>query len=133
MESRSELEQALIAAFVVPAKRERFLGMLGHPKRRKKFLDGLHHFEGLDPRYQVAIPAASQHARGVEAMLREWGAGGTCQVISTDRELDGRSMDLAEALDLVHGSCAGTLLGCVPGKLGYYEGEHPADRRILRR
>jgi hypothetical protein len=40
-------------------------------------------------------------------------------------------MALAEALEAVVGGGFGTLISCIPGRLGYFEGELPRDRKLL--
>jgi hypothetical protein len=130
--ARSE-EEALIRSFMVPSKQERYIGFLANPKRRAKATSALYHLRDLDPRYVVAIPGNQQSAGPIEHALRTRGAGDSCHVISTNTALDGKRLPLAEALDAVIGFGSGTLLSCVPGKLGYYEGEGPSDRCVLVR
>jgi len=48
--------------------------------------------------------------------------------MSEDSEIDGRELDLREALEHVSGRQIGTILSCVPGKLAYFESE---DERLL--
>lgn len=126
-------EESLIRSFMVAPKQERFIGFLANPKRRTKATAALYHLRDLDPRYVVAIPGSHQSAGPIEHALRARGAGDTCHVISTNTVLDGKRLPLAEALDAVIGFGSGTLLSCVPGKLGYYEGEGPSERCILAR
>jgi hypothetical protein len=52
--------------------------------------------------------------------------------MSEQTELDGSLMPVADALNRVVGHGCGTFLSCVPGKLGYYEGEDPEERYLLR-
>jgi hypothetical protein len=126
-------EESLINAFVVSAKRARFIEFLGSPKRRPKFLAGLYYFADLDSRYLVPIPPAKQNAKDIAALLTARGAPPLCHVISTDSERDGRDLNLVEVLERVVGFGEGTLLSCVPRRLGYFEGESPNDRFILER
>jgi hypothetical protein len=56
-----------------------------------------------------------------------------CHVISTSSELDGRDLNLVEVLEQVVGFGEGTLISCIPGRLGYFEGESANDRFILER
>ena len=126
-------EESLINAFVRSAKRARFIEFLGSPKRRPKFLANLSHFRDLDPRYLVPIPPAEQHAKNIAALLTARGAPSRCHVISTDSQLDGRDLNLVEVLEQIVGFGKGTLISCVPGRLGYFEGESPNDRFILER
>jgi hypothetical protein len=54
-------------------------------------------------------------------------------VISSDKELDKRQMDLREALNEVVGRRQGTFISCVPGELAYFEGEEPKERYVCHR
>jgi len=72
-----------------------------------------------------------QHAALIHELLVAKGAGPKCWVISEDSEMDGREFDLATALKETVGRGMGTLISCIPGKLGYFEDEE--DRFILER
>jgi hypothetical protein len=128
-----EQEAAFIRAFITPAKRDRLVELLGRPKRRQDVLRRLYHFADLDPRFIGNIPAAEDSVEGVEALLRSKGAPDMCYAISTDLELDGRTVTLREALTRIRGRGHGTLLSCVPGSLGYFEGEEIGARYVLER
>ena len=47
--------------------------------------------------------------------------------------LDARTLPLKEALGLIIGVSTGTLVSCIPGRLGYFEGEDGGERFILER
>lgn len=94
-----EQEAALIRAFIIPTKRERLVELLAKPKRRQDVLNTLYHFAGLDPRFISRIHGAESSAEGIEALLRSKGAPDLCYAISTDSELDGRTVPLREASD----------------------------------
>jgi hypothetical protein len=128
-----EQETALIRAFIVRAKQERLVELLGKPKQRRDVLRTLYHFADLDPRFNSRVPARDDTAEGIEAHLRSRGAPGLCYVISTDSALDGKRVTLRAALTQIHGLGHGTLLSCVPGQLGYFEGEEPGERYLLHR
>lgn len=128
-----EQEAAFIRAFIVPAKRQRLVELLGRPKRRRDVLRTLHHFADLDPRFINRITPAEDSAEGIEALLRSKGAPDRCYAISTDSDLDGRTVALREALTRICGLGHGTLLSCVPGSLGYFEGEEIGERYVLER
>jgi len=131
--AQAEHEEALIRAFVVPEKRERLVELLAKPKRRETVRKALAHFGDLDRRFMVAIPGSEQSAPAIEKLLRSRGAPGECYLISESSALDGRTMTLGEALRAVVAHGMGTLLSCVPGRLGYYEGEDREDRWLLER
>lgn len=128
-----EQEAALIRAFIIPTKRERLVELLAKPKRRQDVLNTLYHFAGLDPRFISRIHGAESSAEGIEALLRSKGAPDLCYAISTDSELDGRTVPLREALTRILGLGHGTFLSCVPGSLGYFEGEEIGERYVLER
>jgi len=132
--SRNDIEASVVRAFVAPAKRERYVEGLSNPKRRSRFLDRLnHHIDDIDPQCRVSIPSASQSAAGIEQLLRARGAPSECYVMSSWARLDGREMPLGEALREVVGRQMGTLISCVPGRLGYYESEEIKARYLLER
>jgi hypothetical protein len=129
-------EAAVIRAFVQRDKQERFLGSLASPKNRKKFTESLSHFRWFDQRFAASLqwkvdqdPKLTlweKHLSGIEnivRLLKSKGAGLTCWAMSEDSEIDGRELDLREALEHVSGRQIGTILSCVPGKLAYFEGE----------
>jgi hypothetical protein len=131
--NQSEHEESLIKAFIVPQKRDRWLSLIGSPKRRRTFLEALYHFRDLDERFAARVPVGSDTPSGIANALCDLGAGATCWAISTDEELDGREVPLDAALAAIHGLGEGTFLSCVPGQLAYFEGEDAKDRWILRR
>lgn len=53
--------------------------------------------------------------------------------MSDNRDIDRREMSLSDALTETVGMDAGTLISCVPGKLGYFELEGFDGRYILER
>jgi len=123
-------ERDLIQAFVVKERKERLLGLLEGPNRRKLH-SLLHHFKYLDRRFALA-PGVGGPAE-IAALLHARGAPSNCRVITSLRGLDRRLMPLEEALNQVVGGGAGSLISCIPGRLGYFEGEEPGHRYILER
>lgn len=126
-------EESLIRAFLLPERRARLLALLASPKRRRKLTAGLAHFAALDPRFATRIDPARQSSAAILALLRERGAPPTCFLLSESADLDGREMPLADALNAVVGRGMGTLISCLPGRLGYYEGEEPGEGYVLAR
>jgi len=124
-------EEALIRAFILPTRRDRYLECLKKPKKRARFCAELAHFKALDPKYAIGILPRLQHAPLIHELLIAKGAGQKCWVISESREMDGRELDLKTALKETVGGGMGTLISCVPGKLGYFEDED--NRFILER
>lgn len=128
-----EQEKLLIEAFIVKRKRNRMIELLSKKKRRSKILESLYHFNDLDPRFVKNIPPNQQTSNKIYSLLKDKGATNMCYIISADLDIDQKTLRLSDALDIVVGSGSGTLISCVPGRLGYYEGENPGDRCILER
>jgi hypothetical protein len=118
-------EEATIRAFIVPARRERFLELLPYPKKRSKITKALAHpnLGWFDSRFVKAIPPAQSHAPLIAKLLRSKGAGKTCWAISENVKLDGREVELDSILSEIVGYGMGTILCCVPGKLAFVESE----------
>jgi hypothetical protein len=122
-------EEALVDAFIVSAKRERYKAMMANGKRRRSFLDVLNHCADIDPRYATAIASNAD----VVALLSSRGAPKTCHVISEVSELDGKEMTLRDAVDAAEAHMFGTLVGCIPGRLAYFYDESGSRRLLLER
>jgi hypothetical protein len=131
---RDEVEAEIIKAFVIAARRDKYLEALPNPKRRSKVLDRLnHHIDDIDVRYRILPPSDSHTAAAVEKLLRSRGAPPLCYVISSSPRLDRRGMSLVDALNTVIGYQIGALISCIPGRLGFYESEESKSRYILER
>jgi hypothetical protein len=126
-------EEKLFQAFVVSTKQRRYVELLTTKRGRDKIRFTLDHFDDLDPRYRKDIPTSEQTPSGILKILKSLGAPSLCHIISSGSELDGREMDLSEALPQVIGRGMGTFVSCVPGKLAYFEGEEPKRRFICHR
>ena len=122
-------EEALVDAFIIPAKRQRYKELLGNPRRRAKILNGLNHCSDFDPRYATEIPSTTD----VFALLRSRGAPEFCYIISDVKELDGKTMPLQQAIQEAEEHTWGTLIGCIPGRLAYYYDEDGLQRLLLER
>src|SRR5262249_53488538 len=108
-ESQLEHEKALIKAFFLPDKQERFLAFISNPKNRRKLTQDLAHFRCFNERFTSTIPwkvdptlkLSQRHLQGIENILRlliSRGAGQTCWAISEDPDLDGKELKLEDAL-----------------------------------
>jgi hypothetical protein len=124
-------EEALIRAFILPTRRERYLEALTRPKKRAKFRHKLGHFNALNPKFVLNILPSQQTPSSISQLLRAKGAGTKCWVISESTELDGRELDLEMVLEATIGRSMGTFVSCIPGKLAYFENED--GRWILER
>jgi hypothetical protein len=129
-------EQAFIEFFVQRERRERTLLCLGNPKKRREFLEWLmdHADNILMPECIRSIKPNQQHPDPIYGILRGLGAPATCYLISEDSNFDGKEMELLAALKNIigYGDGRGTVISCLPGRLGYFEGELK-ERYILQK
>lgn len=125
----NEIEEAIIRAFITPARRTRWLESLASAKRRAPMLDRLNHCRDLDERYATPLPSNAD----VVALLRSRGAPAMCYVLSCTKEIDGQTLPLSEAASAVELGGWGTIISCIKGQLGYYYDELGERRMLLER
>jgi hypothetical protein len=129
----SEQHEQGLSRFLVGEWRARFRESLAPAKRRDKLRSQLPHLTHLDPRFTTPIPTEEQSAHAIGTQLREKGAGDRCYLLSEDPDLDGRELDLDDALaEIVDGgSHYATFVSCVPARLAYFHDEEPGNRYVL--
>lgn len=127
----NEHEEAVVRAFIVKEKQDRYRFLLGHAerKRRQQGTDRLNHCRDLNPKYAKWLPSNAD----VTAMLRAEGSPESVYVISDTPAIDGQFMPLEAAIDVAALNGWGTIVSCIPGRLAYYYGEIGECRAILRR
>ena len=127
-------EQELVESFVQRARRERVRLGLASPKKRRKFGDEFAHHGTyiLAPECLRSIKPRQQNPDSICAILHALVAPDTCYLISEDTNLDGKEIKLLAALKQVVGYGMGTVISCLPGRLGYFEGEL-RERYILQK
>src|SRR3989344_7772381 len=108
----SNHSEAVIKAFVVETKRDRYLGFVSSAKNRGKFTKALAHFHDFDPRVLEQIPPNSQNVQKILSLLKQKGAGRECFLISESSKLDNRSMELEQALKEIVGFGLATIVSC---------------------
>jgi hypothetical protein len=116
-------EHAFVEAFVQPTRRERATFCLSNPKKRHEFINRFDH-HGTDiliPQHLKSIEPSQQNPKSIYAILRGLGAPRTCHVISNHKT--DSDMELLSALEQVVGCGRGAVISCIPGRLGYFEGE----------
>lgn len=128
-----EREKELLRTFAVASKRDRYVELLGTRKGRAKVRLSLDHFGDLELQRCAKVPAGHQTSAGITALLRTLGAPPTCYVLSSNSDLDGREMQLGNALEAIVGQGSGSFVCCVPGQLAYFEGESPGERYLCRK
>lgn len=129
----SQHEDLLLTNLVAHESRERLRTLLRSAKGRKKMRERLAHFQGFDPRWIRPIPSDRQSAKAIYEQLREMGAPLDCYMISERSALDGKCFPLNEVIQEIVGSGIAAILSCIPGRLGYFEGEGSNNRFIIFR
>lgn len=124
-------EEGVVKSFILRPRQERVLGLLSNAKRRRTFTKELAHFKWLDPRFTKQIPPSQQSPSAIFELLKTKGSGQKCWVISESADLEGQELELCAALAETVGRGMGTILSCIPGKLGYFEDEE--GRFLLER
>lgn len=118
-----EAEEAFVKAFILLDKRERYLQMLGSPRKRGKILNSLYHTLDCVPALTTAIPSREHSEVRVIALLRAKGAGAACYLISPELDLDQQEMPLQEAVARMIVQDRTAIACCLPGRLAYYKAE----------
>jgi hypothetical protein len=122
-----------LAAFLVPARAARFRATIGSERGREKIRARLpHHVRDFDPRYATEL-SSSLRVCDIKELLRAEGAPTMCYVLSDDRDIDGRMLDLQEALDDIVFVYRAGLISCTPGRLALFSDEAPGGQWLLRR
>ena len=116
-------ESAFVKAFIVKDKQERYLQLLGSPKRRRDILDRFNHHLDFDSKYAKRIPEEFHTIDKVAHLLRVRGAGRTCHVIADTLDADGQELPLREALAVVITHDFGSVVCCIPGRLAFHKAE----------
>jgi hypothetical protein len=122
-------EESLIHSFIKPERRPRWLQCLQSAKKRGRMLDRLNHCRDLDVRFAIALPSNAH----VQDLLTARDAPSTCYVLSANDDIDGREMDLCDAIEQARLGGWGTLIGCIPNRLAYYYDECGERQMIFER
>lgn len=125
----TEDEVLHVKAFFEKGRSERFAVMGDKEKQRSKWTDKLNHSSGLKPEYVSWRPPSAD----IITELKKKGAPDACSIISNSSRLDGKKLPLEEAIKEVKQDGWGSVLICIPGKLGYYYAESGERRGLLTR
>jgi hypothetical protein len=133
-----EQEEIIVKSFFNKRLQMRIMFELSSSKRRKDALSRLcHRYDvTLLKQYRIEIPKPNSDPSEIEALLKSYGAGKTCYLISWYEELDGKHLPLRTALEHAVGRGLPSLMSCTRGKLAYFEAEQEygaPPRFILKR
>ena len=113
-----EHESALIDAFVIRERRDRYRSQLASRKKRGVFLDRLNHrfLDDIDHRFVTSSPG---HALPSPSE--------SCYVIASEDKYDSTLVSVADVNSMLADALFGILVSYIPGKLVAYKDEAPAD------
>jgi hypothetical protein len=126
-----EHELLLIKSFVTKERQERYATLISTEKGRQKFKMYLSHFKDLNTQYCSPIPSLPSYLQLYD-LLKSSGAPNTCYVICENLNYDMKLLPLIDATRQLFNSGLAFFLSCIPGKLGYYEGEDSSQQFILK-
>jgi hypothetical protein len=129
-------EENFVRAFVDKDRRERLLFELR--KHRGRFVSRFNHdaLKYLDSRFVTPLERPNSDPAVILWLLQARGAAKSCYAISSNDQIDGQILPLAEALSAAVGFGMPSILSCRPGLLAYIETEQvagPPDRFIVSR
>jgi hypothetical protein len=126
-----ELER-FVRAFVIKEKRGRWLSLLASEKGRAKLVGTFYHHYDFDPRFAEPFDPKAGPDEIVRRLKKE-GAGTTGMLLSSESDLDGRTMNTRQAVETMYASGSGTYLVFDPERLAYFESEDEGQRFLLKR
>jgi hypothetical protein len=128
----SEIVARVIKNFVVKHRRARYLAMAEKPNKWGGYGFGeLAHFtHNLDSNFCTQIPSGSQYVAYVLNEIRSLTQSRECYIMHEHKELDGKWMDLEEALRSILGSNLGAFIIVDNGDIIYHESENIKHRYI---
>jgi hypothetical protein len=129
-------EETFVQAFVDKDRRDRLLFELR--KHRGRFVSRFNHdaLKYLDSRFVTALEPPNSDPAAILQLLQIRGAVKMCYAISSNDQIDGQILPLADALVAAVGFGMPSILSCRPGLLAYIETEQvagPPDRYIVSR
>lgn len=130
MQARSteqELEILTIRKFLQEDKSDRYAEFVSKPRSRPKFIANLAHLKDLDfGKFRKLGGNEADHIREIARRSKF----NICYVISENRQIDARFLDVEDAINDTIGCGMGTLLVFGSAEVVYYEGEEMGDRWI---
>lgn len=122
----NEHEEKFIASFILKEKRHRWQTQMGNPQKRAAHLVRLNHLHDLDEKYVTWLPSNTD----IEQLLLREGSPANGYIFSDSKGIDGKFLQLDDAVDHTMRGGWGTIISCIPGRLAYYYDEC-GDRRAL--
>ncbi|QIX62174.1 hypothetical protein HER32_13675 [Hymenobacter sp. BT18] len=118
-----ELEVAFINKYVVKEKRQRYIGFIEKPTRRRDFLEMLYHGQDIDKSKYRRLDAF--YERTILQQVGKLPEDSNCYIISVNKKLDGQEMSISAALKKLEPYTEGIVLIFGNCEVVYYQGEPP--------
>jgi len=120
-----QLEEIIVKSFFNKRLRDRVLFELTSVKKRKHAIGRLCHsyMDVLDDKYMMEIPKPNSNFNEIVGLLKKYGSGDACYVISYYEDIEGKYLPLSYALEKAVGLGMPSIISCIPNKLAYLECE----------
>lgn len=125
-----DIETKVIKRFIDDKKQDRYLTFIQKDKTRNKFTRELAHFSSQLKDFEEI---KGSEWKVLEDTIASFGNLTDCYVISENSKIDGRRMNIDDAITKTVGNGMGTLIVFGDANQVYYEGEGPSDRWISKK
>src|SRR5688572_11914235 len=116
-----ELEEKVIARFIVKSKRDRYLSFVRKESTRSKFIRDLSHFNFLDK--DLFDKVVGNEYDFIKQRIHKLGNLKDCYIISENSRIDAKRLDINSALSETIGADIGTMLVFGNAEIVYAEAE----------
>ena len=130
MTNNVDIETKVIERFVIKTKQERYKTFIQSEKGRKKFIDDLHHMNFVD--LNVLDKVESNEYDTIKAKIKNLGKINECYVISENKNIDQKRLDIDKALRETIGADLGTILVFGDAEVVYIEAEGFKNRWLSK-
>lgn len=133
-----EQEELIVKAFFEKTIQNRVMFELSSEKKRKDAIGRVDSItrNGIQEKYKIEIQKPNSDYKEILNLLKRYGAGDKCYVISFCEDIDGENLPLSFALEKAVGLGMPSIISCIPGKLAYLECEQSygaPPRYVLKR
>ncbi len=120
----ADWERRFVDAYIVKAKRKRYLEFLSNPKRRQKILERLNHALDYDRQCATEVDGSMANTEALVGLLKKHGADSTvCYLVADHNARDGTTMNLNDAAGELLLNHFGALIICPPKPIALYKTE----------
>lgn len=130
MTSNVDIETKVIQRFVITTKRDRYLAFIKKENTREKFINELHHMNFLQQ--DLFDIVKGNEYEFIKQRLKVLGNIKDCYVISENKRIDKKRLDIDTALTETIGADQGTLLVFGDAEILYSEAEGFNNRWISK-